>query len=198
MHAKAAISRGAQVIETPVRETAGRGENVLRRAQAGDAEAFSSLVRDHEAMLLRLAGRFLPRREDAEDAVQEAIVAAFRQLRRFRGECAFSTWLGRITVYRAMRLSRRRAPEAPLSPEELAAAPQAVELLAVRAAVSALPGNLRAPVVLRFYEGLDGKEIAALLGCKESTVFTRLYRGLERLRRELKEEGPCVVTTRRA
>jgi RNA polymerase sigma-70 factor (ECF subfamily) len=63
----------------------------------------------------------------------------------------------------------------------------AEDAMVVRAAVMRLPEKLRAPVVLRFYEGLEGEEIASLLGCKASTVWTRLYRGLERLRSELGE-----------
>jgi len=162
--------------------------DLVRRAQRGDDEAFLALVRRHQAAALRLAGRFLPQREDAEDVVQEAIVAAYRQLPRFRGEATFATWLGRIAVHLALRVNRRRhsaARRGPADSTRYSAEPDAAERLAVREAVAELPERLRVPVVLRFYEGLSGQEIARLIGCRESTVWTRLYNGLRKLREGL-------------
>lgn len=162
---------------------------LLESARRGDEQAFLCLVRRHEATLLRLAGRFLPGREDAEDAVQEAIVAAYRQLGRFRGEASFSTWIGRITVYTAVRMARRCPgmeecrDDCPQRPGEADRA----TTLAVRDAVARLPEKQRIAVVLRFYEELNGREIAELTGWRESTVWTRLYSALARLRSELEE-----------
>ena len=70
------------------------------------------------------------------------------------------------------------------------AGPEPSLSLLMSEAVGKLPAPFRIPIVLRFYEELSGAEIAALLGWKQSTVWTRLYRGLEMLRREL-EEGDC-------
>ncbi|MEN6546966.1 MAG: RNA polymerase sigma factor [Armatimonadia bacterium] len=155
----------------------------------GDNDAFAALVREYQPMMVRLAGRFVGCREDAEDAVQEAVLAAFQQRRRFRGECSFSTWLGRIAIYQALKLTKRRTREQDTrdSSDTETSAASAEDAVLVRAAVMGLPEKLRVPVVLRFYEGLDGEEIASLLGCKPSTVWTWLYRGLEKLRRELGE-----------
>jgi RNA polymerase sigma-70 factor (ECF subfamily) len=160
---------------------------LVQHAREGQAEAFEALARRHQAGTLRLVGRILPHREDAEDVVQEAIVAAFRQMARFRGEASFATWLGRIALHKAMRVARRgkREVEAGCEDEPESQASEATEALVVRQAVARLPERLRVPVVLRFYEGLEGHEIAELLGCRESTVWTRLYRGLQRLREEL-------------
>lgn len=166
---------------------------LLASARCGDEQAFLCLVGRHETALLRLAGRFLQRREDAEDAVQEAIVAAYRQLRRFRGEASFATWIGRITVYTAVRMARRFPRTVECRDECLQRSGEAdrATTLVVRDAVARLPEQQRIAVVLRFYEGLSGREIADLVGCRESTVWTRLYAGLARLRSELEgSEGP--------
>ncbi len=161
---------------------------LVEQARLGQAEAFEALARRHQAGTLRLVGRILPHREDAEDVVQEAIVAAYRQMARFRGEASFGTWLGRIALHKAMRVARRRRREVDVDCEgvqETGALAGVAEAVVVREAVARLPERLRVAVVLRFYEGLEGHEMAELLGCRESTVWTRLYRGLQRLREEL-------------
>ncbi len=168
--------------------------DLVREARAGDREAFCALMRRHQASLLRLAGRFVESREDAEDVVQEAFVAAYRQMARFRGDASFGTWLSRIAVYKALKVARREklvtTQEHDREPRAATEADRA-EAMAVREAVGRLPEKLRLPVVLRFWEGLSGKEIAEMLGWKQSTVWTRLYQGLERLRRELEGDEPA-------
>lgn len=165
-------------------------EALLARLRVGDGVAFAEAVRPHQQLLLRLAGRFVATQEDAEDVVQEALVEGYRQMRRFRGDASLGTWLGRIVIRKAMR-SVRRARRKPVSmdAECAEAAGDEAERISVRAAVARLPQKLRVPVVLRFYEGLSGAEMAEMVGCRQSTVWTRLYRGLKRLREELAEEG---------
>jgi len=174
-----------------VEATVGKPEaELLQRLRAGDGEAFARAARDHQPTLVRLAARFVATPQDAEDVVQDALVDAYRQMRRFRGEAAFGTWLARITIRKALRAARKRPPARLDGPED-APAPRSADpatALAVRAAVARLPESLRAPVVLRFYEGLDGHEIAALLGCRQSTIWTRLYRALARLRADMEED----------
>ncbi len=166
------------------------GAGLAERVRSGDDEAFVAAVSPHQARLLRLVGRFVPTRDDAEDVVQEAIVAAYRQRRRFRGEASFETWLSRIAIYTALRFAREQRRAASTRGEDSRDPRNEVDRaaqIAVRDAVARLPENLRAPIVLRFYEGLSGQEIAELLGCKQSTVWTRLYRGLQKLRDDLQE-----------
>jgi len=162
--------------------------DLVRQIKAGDQEAFRVLVQRHQARLLGLVGRFVGSREDAEDVVQEAFIAAYRQLRRFRGDSSFGTWVSRIALYKALEVVRHQKPPTAArysSDLTIADEPAATDVGEVREAVARLPEKLRLPVVLRFYEALSGSEIAALLGWKQSTVWTRLYRGLDRLRRDL-------------
>jgi len=167
---------------------------LLTRVRAGDTPAFAVLVRRHQVALLSLVDPLVATREDAEDVVQEAFVEAYRQRDRFRGDASFRTWVGRIAVFKAMRLARTRAPgtddgAALESVTQPSANP--AETLAVRDAVVELPDKLRLPVVLRFWREMSGREIAELLGWEQSTVWTRIYRGLEQVRRTLGgEEHP--------
>jgi RNA polymerase sigma-70 factor (ECF subfamily) len=163
---------------------------LLQRLRAGDVQAFERAARGQQARLVRLAGRFVATAQDAEDVVQDALVAAYRQMRRFRGQARFGTWLAGITIRKALRAARKAAHvKATVSGDTAdASAPDQATAIAMRAAVEHLPTNLRAPVVLRFYEGLSGREIAELLGCRQSTVWTRIYRALQRLKADMEED----------
>ena len=170
-------------------EQASDGE-LLQRVRDGDTPAFATLVRRHQTALLRLVGPFVGTREDAEDAVQEAFVEAFRQLDSFRGEASFRTWVGRIAIYRAMAIAKRRMPKTS-DYRYLDGATEdtdVAEAIAVREAVWALPDEMRVAVVLRFWREMSGREIAELLGEEQSTVWTRIYRGLEQVRQALEGE----------
>ncbi len=167
---------------------------LLNRVRAGDTRAFAVLVRRHQAALLRLVDPLVATPEDAEDVVQEAFLEAYRQRDRFRGDASFRTWVGRIAVFRAMRLAGKRRPVtgdgAALEGMTQPSANPA-ETLAVRDAVAELPDELRVSVVLRYWRELTGREIAEILGWEQSTVWTRIYRGLEQIRRTLEgEERP--------
>src|SRR6478672_7074095 len=138
------------------------------RAQEGDVRAFEALARRHEAALYRTAVRVTGDRAEAEDALQEALLDAWRNLDRFRGDAAFSTWMYRLVTNRCLVALRRRRPvpeadagadvAAPDSPER--AALLDLELAALGRAVQDLPDNLRVCWVLRELEGLGYGEIA--------------------------------------
>src|SRR5258705_9230168 len=88
-------------------ETVTTDENILERALTGDAEAFGEIVRRWERRIFALAYGMLGREEDARDATQETFLAAFRNLRGFRGEAKVSSWLHRIAVNQCITRQRR-------------------------------------------------------------------------------------------
>src|ERR671921_378969 len=90
-------------------ETATSDEQIVERGLSGDAEAFGEIVRRWERRIFALAYGMLGREEDARDATQETFLAAFRNLRGFRGEAKVSSWLHRIAVNQC--LTRRRRAE---------------------------------------------------------------------------------------
>jgi len=159
------------------------------RAREGDVRAFEGLARRHQAALYRTAVRVTGDPGEAEDALQEAMLDAWRHLDRFRGESAFSTWMYRLVTNRCMAAMRRRRPvptpdagdsnAAPDSPER--AALLDLELAALSRAVQDLPDDLRVCWVLRELEGLGYSEIAEITGAGETAVRGRIHRARVRL-----------------
>jgi len=146
-------------------------------ARAGDVEAFAVLVRRHQAAVYRVALRILGSTSDAEDAVQEAFVQAWRGLARFRGESAVSTWLYRIVTNRCLNVLAARRPTEPLDFEVPAAdgdpaliAEHHERFAAVARVVGALPAEQRAALVLRDFEGLSYDEVGEVLGVSLAAV----------------------------
>ena len=150
---------------------------------AGDPEAFAELVRRHRDRLWAVAVRTLGDREEAADALQEALVSAYRRAGSFRGEAAVTTWLHRIVVNACLdRVRRRQArPTVPL-PDTEPAAPRDEHArsdtrIDVQRALATLPEGQRAALVLVDMHGLSVAEAAEVLGVAEGTVKSRCSRG---------------------
>ena len=145
---------------------------------------------ENQARFYRLAYSYLHNREDALDAVQSAVCKALEKQDSLRDADAVRTWFYRILVNVCTDLLRGRRREAPAAPEDLDPGsyedPLPDDSLARR--VEALPPEFRAVIRLRFYEELPLKEIGDVLNCPLSTVKTRLYTGLKKLRVSLEGE----------
>jgi RNA polymerase sigma-70 factor (ECF subfamily) len=181
-------------------------EELVSRSMGGDPESFNQLIRRWERPIYALAYRTIGREDDARDVVQETFLRAFRGLSGFKGQAKFSSWLYRITLNlcRDWMRRQRRTPVI-ATPDgvdlvELAGESETVEAAdaavvrkdlsrAVARAMTALPEEQRAAIVLKEYHDLTFQEIADLLGCPLSTVKTRLYQGLAVLRKELERSG---------
>ncbi len=157
----------------------------------GDPDAFTELVRRHRDRLWAVALRTLGDREEAADALQDALVSAFRRADTFRGDSAVTTWLHRIVVNAALDRVRRRTarPADPLpdSDHEVphARTPDPAEYAATRtdvaAALARLPVEQRAALVLVDMQGYSVDDAAAILGVAPGTVKSRAARGRARL-----------------
>jgi RNA polymerase sigma-70 factor (ECF subfamily) len=163
---------------------------LLRAHVAGDREAFGELVRRHRDRLWAVALRTLGDREEAADALQDALLSAYRGAERFRGDSAVTTWLHRIVVNACLdRLRRKQArPTVPLPETESAAfvartasRPDLDTAMVVHAALAQLPAEQRVALVLLDMQGYSVAEIADLLGVAEGTVKSRCARGRARL-----------------
>ncbi len=150
---------------------------------AGDPDAFAALVRRHQGRLWAVALRTMRDPDDAADALQDALVSAFRHGASYRGDAAVSTWLHRIVVNACLdRVRRRRArPTVPIGehePPEPGDPNAGTEArLDVHAALSRLPEHQRLALVLVDLEDLPVTEAARLLGVAEGTVKSRCARG---------------------
>jgi RNA polymerase sigma-70 factor (ECF subfamily) len=180
---------------------------LVARAREGDTGAFTALLRDHQGRAYSLASRIVGDPDEAADVTQDAFVLAFRNLREFRGDCAFGSWLSRIVINvalrRASRLRARRAATAELaesSPDEEDAGAEASEkggpslasLTAARqrrelimSAISKLPAKLSTCVLLFYFEGYSQIEAAEILGVPVGTVASRLHHARRKLAKML-------------
>jgi RNA polymerase sigma-70 factor, ECF subfamily len=191
-------------------EQAKADSDLVSAAQAGDVHAFEELVRRHQTRMLNIAYRMTGNYEDACDAVQETFLSAYRSIKRFRKEAAFSTWLCTICLNRArnrlkqMR-SRTRHEVQPLDDhmdtEEAASARDTpsdclsvVEQMErkelqekVQECMNRLEDDYREVLVLRDIQGFSYEEIGDILKVAEGTVKSRLFRARDALKESLKK-----------
>jgi RNA polymerase sigma-70 factor (ECF subfamily) len=175
-------------------------EALVRRAQTGDAEAFSALVVEHQQFVYNLALRVVGNAHEAEDIAQESFVRAWLALPNFRGQAQFRTWLYRIATNlccnRLPRLRRdllamgeEEAADLPGEPEgDPAASVEAGERRAfLHRQIAALPESYRLVVGLRYQQEMSYEEIAVALSLPVGSVKTGLFRARARLREALRE-----------
>lgn len=157
---------------------------LVQLARRGSTEAFEVLVHRYRERLYRVALRMVGDVAAAEDVAQDALVSAWRALPNFRGEAEFSTWLHRIVLNSALNhVTRRRqhlelTGQEPIDPEgqpEYAVESRHRER-ALRVAISELPFDQRAPLVMHQFEGYTYEQTAEILQVSEATVRGRIYR----------------------
>jgi RNA polymerase sigma-70 factor (ECF subfamily) len=187
---------------------------LVRRLRAGDARAFAAVVRDNGGRMLATARRLLRHEEDAQDAVQEAWLLAFRALPGFEGQARLSTWLHRIVVNAALMKLRtqRRRPETSLEERSAVGTCDGADWIGVHAAAGAdddlasrerralvrraldrLPARHRDVILLRDFEELDTDATAQRLGTTAGAVKTRLHRARQALRAIIEAEHAASV-----
>lgn len=159
--------------------------DVIRRAQAGDSSAFETIYHEHSprvfALCLRLSGGT---ESEAMELMQDVFIRAWRGLKTFRGESAFSSWLHRLTVnamLESARSEKRRTARVIMmeNPDEVgrAARTGSPDLrMDLENAIAALPEGARLAFVLHEIEGYQHGEIAVQLGVAEGTVKAQLHR----------------------
>lgn len=149
-----------------------------------DKQEFTRRVLAVEGRLYRIACGLLREPQDRCDAVQEAVLKAWRSLPRLRDEALLETWLTRILINECHNLLRAKGRLVPLEGVPEPPAPDGGDAR-LREALLALPEKLRLPVLLHYMEGYRTREIARILRVPEGTVKTRLNKAREELRRML-------------
>lgn len=181
---------------------------LIERVLGGETDAYGTLVHRWERHIYGLTLRMLGHTEDARDATQETFISAYTNLKNFRGDAKFSSWLYRIALNVChSRLRRRsRRPDASLEQqyEDVGFEPADdsvtadEQLLAdqvsnhVRKALAAIPADMRQVVIMKEYQDLKFHEIAEILDIPVSTVKTRMYTGLRELRKRLEHLRPAL------
>jgi RNA polymerase sigma-70 factor (ECF subfamily) len=184
-------------------------EQLIELAVSENPNAFGEIVKRWERKIFALCFGMLLREEEAKDAAQETFIAAYRNLKNFRGDAKVSSWLHRIAVNQCLTTMRRAKSrqESFLDDEDQAAekvftAPsrqmpsrtteQKERLHFVRQAVGSLPVDLRQIIVMKEFEEMTFQEISDVLDLPLSTVKSRLYTALKQLRMKL-ERTPMEI-----
>jgi RNA polymerase sigma factor (sigma-70 family) len=174
-------------------------EELARRAATGDRDALDGLLRQIQAGVLRRCARFLPHRQDAEEAAQDVLLQVARNIHRFEGRSKFSTWLHVIIAncsrqtYRSLkrRFAEQASAELPLEKPDprttSVIAGSRIDLLDALEKLERSKPDLVAPIVLRDVCQMDYNEIAAHLGVPLGTVKSRIHDGRKLVRQSLIE-----------
>jgi RNA polymerase sigma-70 factor (ECF subfamily) len=184
-------------------------DELVKRVQAGNSEAFEELVRRYERKVYNITYRLMGNEQDASEALQDAFLRAYRFIGKFQFKSSFFTWLYRIATNVSLSKLRKREkvdivsidqpvneagdlafeiPDVKHGPEKLM---QQRELrAAIQKAVDELAGDYREVVVLRDLEGLSNEEVSNVLHLSVAAVKSRLHRGRLVLREKLKNHLP--------
>jgi RNA polymerase sigma-70 factor (ECF subfamily) len=181
--------------------------DLVSTAARGDARAFERLMRLHNRTMFRTARAILRDDAEAEDALQEAYMQAYRSLAGFRADARFSTWLARIVVNESLMRLRKQSRRASIVPMQAAAPADEVEQVSddamekpdssaaraemrrlLEAQIDLLPDAYRTVFMLRAVEEMSVEETAAVLGIPEPTVRTRFFRARSLLREGLAQK----------
>lgn len=195
------------VVTAPPPLPAARDSELVAHVLHGEPGALEQMMRANNRRLFRTARGILRDDADAEDAVQDAYVSAYRALADFKGESSLSTWLTRIVVNKSLERLRSRSRSGGL-PEDVAAhderraalaeTPEAMAMRrelrrVIEGSIDRLPDGCRAVFMLRAVEELSVAETAASLGISEAAVKTALFRARHLLRDTIgREIGPTI------
>jgi RNA polymerase sigma-70 factor (ECF subfamily) len=184
-------------------------EQLVELAVADNPDAFGVIVNRWERKIFALCYGMLSREDEAKDAAQETFIAAFRNLKNFRGDAKVSSWLHRIAVNQCLTTKRRTKTRsesflddeegaedkvfvAPLNLSPSKTTEQSERLQVVRQAVFSLPVDLRQVIVMKEFEDMTFQQISEMLDLPLSTVKSRLYTALKQLRMKL-ERVPLEI-----
>lgn len=184
-------------------------EQLVELSVTENPEAFGEIVKRWERKIFALCFGMLSREDDARDAAQECFIAAYRNLKNFRGDAKVSSWLHRIAVNQCLTIKRRaktrsedflgdedgageRVFVAPAKLSPSRTTEQNERLAVIRQAVVSLPPDLRQVIVMKEFEEMTFQDISETLELPLSTVKSRLYTALKQLRMKL-ERTPLEV-----
>lgn len=185
----------------PHTDQAEEDDTLVAQAKAGDRRAFGLLMQRHAPRLVNIASRTLNHSDEAQDAVQEAMAAAWFKLDQFDATRDLMPWLARITLNKCRDHLRRRKirgffefgggdhamETADPAPDQSSRFEGRQLLSLMEAEIAKLPGSLREPFILATFDEQSQAEIASLLGISEKAVETRIYRARNKLRAVLKK-----------
>lgn len=192
------------VLNIPIKPSEQLDQELVERVQQGDKAAYNLLVLKYQHKIIQLVNRYIKDSSEAQDVAQEAFIKAYRAMSSFRGDATFYTWLYRIAINTAKNylVSRSRRGfdyqidvedaeyfenAAQLhcldTPEQLLVNQEIIDT--IKAAIDALPEEMRLAIMLREFEGMSYEEIAHAMNCPVGTVRSRIFRAREAINSKL-------------
>ena len=155
----------------------------VKRAKQGNKEAFCNLIRMNKIAIYRVAKSILSKEDDVEDAVSEAILKAYKNIKFLKNEAFFKTWLIRIVINESNNLYKKRSKEIIVDKEHFnnIKVNDNYKDLSLYNAINSLDEDLRTTTILFYFEDMKYKDIAKVLNVKEGTIKSRLSRAKEKL-----------------
>ena len=162
-------------------------ELLVKKAQRGDAEAFIALIEANKQSMYKVARGFLNNDEDIADAISETVLDCYEKIRTLRQRSYFKTWMIRILINNCKDMIRKRRGDVSIETvPEIQDQESEESLQGFRELVAPLPGKDQSIFTLYYVYGLKVREIADYMEMKENTVASRLKRGRETLRQEMR------------
>ncbi|HOQ32756.1 MAG TPA: RNA polymerase sigma factor [Candidatus Hydrogenedens sp.] len=168
---------------------------LVRKSQKGDTEAFAELVRKYQQIVFNISYRFMRDTNLAEDMAQESFIKAFKHIKGFRGDCAFSTWLYRVTCSVCLtELNRRKKraevelqPDTPVGSVETKINEYEIAEK-IRKCVTNLSDRYATVLTLYYLNGISYEEIAEIMDIPVGTLKTWMFRARKQLRKIVEKE----------
>lgn len=167
-------------------------QQLINRLKSKDENCFMEVVNNFKKKVVALCYSYTQDYHEAEDLSQEIFISLFRNIDRFRGDCSLSTYIYKITVSKCIDYTRKRSLKNFLSGLFNFRQDEKIDLDEknyVRDCILALPEELKVPIILFYYTGLNHNEIANILDISQKAVEGRIYRAKQKLRVEFEKEG---------
>lgn len=174
----------------------------IKSAQNGSKKAFGKLIEEYSDFIFHVLYDMTGNYDDAKDLTQDVFLKAYQNIKKYRGDAKFSTWIYRIAFNLGIDHSRRqkriRQVNIDTKEREISTKGDMADILesqigvgeAIETALQQLTDMQRMSVVLHHYQGLPLRDVSEVLGCSESTARVHLFRGLRNLRKLLKDYAP--------
>lgn len=167
-------------------------EALIRGLKEGDEECFIEMVNSYKKKVISLCYSYSRDYQEAEDLSQEVFITIFRSIYNFRGDCSFSTYIYKVTVSRCLDFKRKRSIKdflTGLIAQHGTVNEDIDEKNFIQECIKSLKEELRLPIILHYYIGLNYKEIGEILNASEKAIEGRIYRAKQKLRVEIEKGG---------
>lgn len=162
----------------------------VKKAIKGDDNSFTELISSRKEKMYRIAYSYVKNKEDALDVIQESVYKAYISIKKLKKKEQFDSWLIRIVINNSINLIRanKKSVNLEIEIEDSKQGKYTIdEKLDLHSALNSLDNKYKEVIVLKYFESLKFKEIASILDIPVNTVKTNFYRGLDKLKIDLKE-----------